>query len=104
MARISILLGVLVLLAGCTSADVFNQVQHNLQQSCERKLGEPLCVGEHDVAFVDCQRKFGADLCRRPFALTYDDYAAERKALRDAKALDKALDELTSAVPAPDNP
>ena len=100
MAHISILLGVLILLARCASVDVFNQVQQNLKQSCERKLGEPICVGEHDVSFDDCQRKFGADLCRRPFALTYDDYTAERKALSDAQA----LEELTSAVQVPGNP
>ena len=100
MARILILLGVLILLAGCASVDVFNQVQQNLKQSCERKLGEPIWVGEHDVSFDDCQRKFGADLCRRPFALKYGDYTAERKALSDAQA----LEELTSAVQVPGNP
>ena len=98
LVRLSIGLGVLGLLAGCTSADVFDQVQHNLQQNCERELGEPLCHGEHDLQFTDCQRKFGTDLCKRPFTLTWEEYSAERDALNETR-----VDDATSAA-TPDTP
>ncbi|MAV25220.1 MAG: hypothetical protein CMQ05_03755 [Gammaproteobacteria bacterium] len=99
LARSYIGLCVLGLFAGCTSADVFDQIQHNLQQDCERELGEPLCHGEHDLHFADCERKFGTDLCKRPFSLTWEEYSAERNALKETGPLGEA----TSAA-APDTP
>lgn len=82
----------LLLLTACTSADVYEQVQHNTKQSCERKIGEPLCSGEHDLVYADCERKFGADLCRRPFAQSWEEYSKERDALSEMSAIEDATE------------